>query len=76
MIERIIQSLDLKVDYIVVAIEESKNLDFVNIGQLIMKSLHVHGQRLRKIKTFFKQKLTLKKNETNFYERSHNNHGY
>ena len=43
MIERIIQSLDLKVDYIVVAIEESKNLDFVNIGQLIMKSLHVHG---------------------------------
>ena len=43
MIERIIQSLDLKVDYIVVAIEESKNLDSVNIGQLIMKSLHVHG---------------------------------
>ena len=43
MIERIIQSLDLKVDYILVAIEESKNLDIVNIGQLIMKSLHVHG---------------------------------
>lgn len=47
MLEKILRSLDSKFEHVVVAIEESKDLNDMNVDQL-MANLEIHEQRIKK----------------------------